>query len=47
MIDMYKLLYLKCTVDKVLLYNTGNSAQCYVESGMGGQFGGEGIHVYV
>ena len=26
---------------------TGNSAQCYVAAGMGGEFGGEWRHVYV
>ena len=30
-----------------LLYSTGNSAQCYVAAWMGGEFGGEWIHVYV
>ena len=28
-------------------YSTGNSAQCYVAAWMGGEFGGEWIHVYV
>ena len=27
--------------------STGNSAQCYVAAWMGGDFGGEWIHVYV
>ena len=27
--------------------SAGNSAQCHVAAGMGGEFGGEGIHVYV
>ena len=32
--------------DKDLLYNTWNSAQCYVPAWMGGAgFGGEWIHV--
>lgn len=26
---------------------TGNSARCYVEAWMGGQFGGEWAHIYV
>ena len=39
--DMHTLLYLKC------ITNTGNSAQCYVAVWMGGEFGGEWIHVYV
>ena len=43
-INMYTLLYLKWIFNnKVLLYSTGNSAQCYV----GGKFGGEWIRVYV
>ena len=29
-INMYTLLYLKWITNKVLLYSTGNSAQCYV-----------------
>jgi len=45
--DMYTLLYLKWITNKDLLYSTGNSAQCYVAVWMGGEFGGEGIHVYV
>ena len=40
-IDMYKLLYLKRIINKVLLYSTGNSSQCYVAVRMGGEFGGE------
>ena len=43
---MYTLLYLKWITNKVLLYNTGNSAQCHVAAWMGGESGGEGIHVY-
>ena len=43
----YTLLYLKWIANKDLLYSTGNSAQCYVAAWMGGQFGGEWIHVYV
>ena len=46
-IDMYALLYLKWVTNKGLLYRTGNSAQCYVAAWMGGEFGGERIHVYV
>ena len=46
-IDMYTLLYLKWITNKVLLCSTGNSAQCYVAAWMGGEFGGEWIHVYV
>ena len=43
---MYTLLYLKWITDKDLLNSTGNSAQCYVAVWMGGEFGGEQIHVY-
>ena len=43
---MYTLLYLKQVANKVLLYNTVNSAQYYVAAWMGGEFGGEWIHVY-
>ena len=46
-IDMCTLLYLKWITDKVLLYSTSNSAQCYVAAWMGGESGGEWIHVYV
>ena len=45
--NMYTLLHLKWLTNKVLLYSTGNSAQCYVAVWMGGEFGGEKIHVYV
>ena len=38
--DMYMLLYLKWITNKVLLYSTGNSAQCYVAAWMEGEFGG-------
>ena len=40
-------LYLKWITNKDLLYSTGNSAQCYVAAWMGGESGGERIHVYV
>ena len=33
--------------NRVLLYSTGNSAQCYVAAWMGAEFGGEWTHVYV
>ena len=46
-IDMYTLLYLKWITNKDLLYSTGNSAQSYMAAWMGGEFGGEWIHVYV
>ena len=45
--DMYTLLYLKWITNKDLLYSTGNFAQCYVATWMGGEFGGEWTHVYV
>ena len=45
--DMYTLLYLKWVNNRDLLYSTWNSAQCYVASWMGEEFGGEWIHVYV
>ena len=46
-INMYTLLYLKWIINKDLLYSTANSAQCYVAAWMGGEFGGEWMHVYV
>ena len=45
--DMYPLLYLKWITNKDLLYSAGNSAQHSVAAWMGGEFGGEWIHVYV
>ena len=45
--DMDTLLHLKWITNKDLLYSTGNSAQCYVAAWMGGESGGEWIHVYV
>ena len=45
--DMYTLLYLKWITNKDLLYSARNSTQCYVAAWMGGEFGGEWIHVYV
>ena len=45
--DMYTLLYLKWITSKDLLYSTGNVAQYYVAAWMGGEFGGEWIHVCV
>ena len=45
--DIYTLLYLKWITNKDLLYSTQNCAQCYVAAWMGGEFGGEWIHVYV
>ena len=46
-IYMYTLLYLKCVTNKVLLGSKGNFAQCYMAGWMGGEFGGEWIHVHV
>ena len=43
--DMYTLLNFKWITNKVVLYSTWNSAQCYVAAWMVG--GGAGIHVYV
>ena len=45
--DLYTLLYLKWVASKHLLYNTGNSTQCYVAGWMGGEFGRKWILVYV
>ena len=41
--DLCTLLYLKWITNKDLLDSAGNSAQCYVASWMGGEFGGEWI----
>ena len=41
------LLCLKRITNKDLLYSAGDSAQCYVAAWMGGESGGERIHVYV
>ena len=46
-IDMYIVIYLKWITSKDLLNNTWNSAQCYMAARMGGEFGGEWIHVCV
>ena len=43
----YTLLYIKWISNKVLLYSTGNSAQCHEAAWMEGEFGGERIHVYI
>ena len=45
--NMHTPLYLRWVTNKVLLCSTGNSAQCYVADWMGGEFGGEWIHVYI
>ena len=44
---MYTPLYLKWMTNQDLLYSTWNSSQCYVADWMGGEFGGEWIHVYI
>ena len=38
---MYTLLYLKWITNKDLVHSTGNSAQCYIATWMGGEFGVE------
>ena len=43
----YTLLYLKWITNKDPPYSTWNPAQCYVAAWMGGEFGGEWIHVYI
>ena len=45
--DMYTLLYLKWIANKNLLYSTWNSAQYFVATWVGGEFGGEWIHIYL
>ena len=45
-IGMYTLLYLKWITNMGLLYSTWNSGKCYVAGWIGGEFGGEWIHVY-
>ena len=44
---MCTLLYLEWITNKDLLCSTGESAQCYVAIRMGGEFGGECIHIYI
>ena len=44
---MDTLLYFTWRTNKDLLDSTGNSALCHVAAWMGGEFGGEWIHVYV
>ena len=45
--DMYTQLYLKWITNKDLLHSRGNSVQCYVATWMGGEFGGEWMHVHI
>ena len=40
-------LYLTWRTSKDLLESTGDSAECHVAAWMGGEFGGERVHVYV
>ena len=40
-------LYLIWITHKNILYSIGNSTQCYAAAWIGGEFGGERIHVYV
>ena len=40
--DMYTLLYLKQITNKVLLYGTWNSTQCYAAAWVGGRLGESG-----
>ena len=44
---IYTLLYLKWITNKDLLYSTWTCAQCYLAAWMGGEFGGEWLHLYV
>ena len=45
--DMDTRLFLTWRTSKDLLDSTGNSAQCHVAAGMGGEFRGEWVLVYV
>ena len=45
--DKYTLLHLKQKTNKDVPYSIWKAAQCYVAAWMGGEFGGEQIHVYV
>ena len=45
--DMDTLLYLTWRTSKALLDSAGTSAQCHIAAWIGGEFGGEWIHVYV
>ena len=45
--DTYIQLCLKWITSKDLLYSTWSSAQCCVTAWMGGEFGGEWVHVFV
>ena len=45
--DMHRMLCLKLIADSNLFYSTWNSVQCYVATWVGGEFGGEWLHIYV
>ena len=45
--DQYALLHLKQKTNTDVAYGIWNAAQCYVAAWVGGEFGGEWIHVYV
>ena len=45
--DMYTLLYSSWITSKDLLSSTGCPTPCYVAAWMGGEFGGEWIHIHV
>ena len=44
---MYTPLYLKQMTNKDILFSSWNSSQHYAAVWMGGEFGGEWMHVYV
>ena len=44
--DVYTLLFLRWIINRVLLYSTWNSAQCYMAAWMRGEGQGEWVHVY-
>ena len=45
--DVYRLQCLKWVTSKDLLHSTGNPTPCRVAARMGGEFGGDWIHVYI
>ena len=45
--DVCTLLYLEWITNKNLLCSTGNTAQCHMAAWIGGELGGEWLHVYV
>ena len=44
-VDRYTLLCLTWATNKDLQYSTRDSAECYLAAWMGGEFGGQWIHV--